>query len=191
MAEEQSSNTSLKGEFLIAMPGLQDPNFSHTVVCVCEFSRSGALGLIINRVYPSLSGADIFEELKIACQEGAPNIPIYNGGPVSVGDVFVLHGPPFDWAGCLPILPWLALSNSRDILEAVAMGHGPSSYLIVLGCSGWGGGQLEMELKENSWITTPADKHIIFDTPVEKRWHQGLASINIDPALLSSTLGNA
>jgi len=191
MAGDSQQRMSLKGEFLFAMPALHDPHFFRSVVCVCEHTPDGALGLVVNRLYPSLTGADIFAELNIACQEGTGTIPVYTGGPVHVGEVFVLHGPPFDWAGCLPIRPWLALSNTRDVLEAIAMGHGPAAYLIVLGCSGWGGGQLEAELRENSWITAPADETIMFQVPVEERWQQGLTAMNIDPALLSNTIGNA
>ena len=191
IGEGQHITTPLKGEFLIAMPTLHDPNFSRTVVCICEFSSEGALGMIVNRLYSAFCARDLFKELSIEYVKEAESLPIYNGGPVNIGDVFILHGAPFHWAGCHQINPWLALTNTRDILEAIARGEGPDSFLIILGCSGWGGGQLEMELKNNFWLTAPADKTVLFKTPVDDRWTEGMALINIDPAFLSGTPGNA
>lgn len=183
--------TPLKGEFLIAMPELNDPNFSRTVVCICEFSSQGTLGMIVNRHYSAFSARDLFNELSIEYTAEAEILPIYNGGPVNIGDVFVLHGAPFDWAGSHQVNSWLALTNTRDVLEAIARGNGPETFLIILGCSGWGGGQLEMELKNNFWLTAPADENVLFHTPVDRRWTEGLALINIDPTFLSGTAGNA
>jgi len=173
------------------MPALNDPNFSRTVVCICEFSTEGALGMIINRFYSSFSARDLFEELGIEYSQDAAALPVHNGGPVNIGDVFVLHGEPFHWAGCHQINSWLALTNTRDVLEAIAQGNGPEHFLIILGCSGWGAGQLEAELKGNFWLTAPAEKMLLFKTPVEHRWTEGMALIDIDPALLSGTAGNA
>ena len=189
--EGRNIMTPLKGEFLIAMPALNDPNFSRTVVCICEFSSEGALGMIVNRLYAAFCARDLFKELSIEYIKEAESLPIYNGGPVNIGDVFILHGAPFHWAGCHRINSWLALTNTRDVLEAIGRGEGPDSFLIILGCSGWGGGQLEMELKNNFWLTAPADEAVLFDTPVEDRWTAGMALINIDPAFLSGTAGNA
>ena len=147
--------------------------------------------MVINRLYASFSSKDLFDELTIEYIKEVEAVPVYNGGPVNIGDVFVLHGAPFYWAGCHRINSWLALTNTRDVLEAIAKGKGPESFLIILGCSGWGGGQLEMELKANLWLTAPADETVIFKTPVEHRWTKGMALLNIDPAFLSGTAGNA
>ncbi|MBF0118274.1 MAG: YqgE/AlgH family protein [Desulfobacterales bacterium] len=182
---------SLKGNFLMAMPGLIDPNFSQTVSCICEHTRVGAVGIIINRVHPTLSGKDIFEELNIKYIQGANLVPIFIGGPVHVGEIFLLHGPPFGWKNTLMIKPSLALSNTRDILEAIAIGRGPKSYIIVLGCAGWGEGQLESEIIQNAWLTTPIVDEIIFDLSIETRWAEAVKKIGIDPALLSNVAGHA
>ncbi|MEW6077390.1 MAG: YqgE/AlgH family protein [Thermodesulfobacteriota bacterium] len=191
MSGEKEKAALLKGELLIAVPTLTDPHFSRTVVCVCEFSAEGALGMVVNRPYSALSAKDLFDELTIQYREEAAGLPVYNGGPVNVGDVFVLHGEPFGWAGSHRVNPRLALTNTRDILEAIAGGRGPESFLIILGCSGWAGGQLEMELKSNIWLTAPADEAILFHTPPDQRWAKGLELIHIDPAFLSGTAGNA
>ena len=182
---------SLKGQFLMAMPSLADPNFSQTVTCICEHTPEGAVGIVVNRVHPPLSGKDIFEELKIKCLTGAESIPIHIGGPVHLNEIFVLHGPPFGWEGSLMITPTLAMSNTKDILESLSMGRGPESFIISLGCAGWGAGQLESELKQNAWLTSPVFEEVIFRLPIEARWEEAVRKIGIDPALLSDTAGHA
>jgi len=182
---------SLKGQFLLAMPNLMDPNFYQTVTCICEHSEDGAMGIIINRVHHSLVAKDIFEELAIEHGPGMDSIPIYLGGPVHPGEIFVLHGPPFNWEASLMITPSLAMSNTRDILEAIAMGSGPQAFIIILGCAGWGPGQLESEIKENAWLNYPVFDENIFDMSVELRWGEAVKKLGIDPALLSDTAGHA
>ncbi|MCU0558904.1 MAG: YqgE/AlgH family protein [Desulfobacterales bacterium] len=182
---------SLKGHFLMAMPGLTDPNFSLTVTCLCEHSAQGAMGIVINRRHELLSGKDLFEELDIACGPNAGQIPVHIGGPVHAGEIFILHGQPFGWEGSLMVTPTLALSNTRDILEALALGRGPTSFLISLGCAGWGPGQLEMEIRDNAWLTHPVFDEAIFALPLAARWEEAVRRIGVSPAMLSGTAGNA
>lgn len=188
---EDGSFTSLKGNFLIAMPELADPNFSHTVTCICEHTPEGALGLIINRPHPLVKTLQIYKEFKMDVQEGVGADPIHVGGPVQMDEIFILHGPPFDWKGTLKITSGLALSNTIDVLEAMASAKGPEAAIMVLGCAGWGPGQLEMEIKQNAWLTHPVSEEIIFETPVDDRWEEALKKLGIDPLLLASTAGNA
>ena len=188
---ENKDLSYLKGQFLIAMPALNDPNFFQTVTCISEHNSDGAVGIIVNRIHPGLSGKIIFDELKMNYIPEAENIIIHLGGPVHIGEIFVLHGPPFDWEGCLMVTPYLAMSNTRDILDAIAMGIGPKSYIISLGCAGWGPGQLESEIKENAWLTSPVVEKIIFDIPVDMRWSESVRKIGINPSLLSDTAGHA
>ena len=182
---------SLKGQFLLAMPGLADPNFYQTVTCICEHNESGAMGIIINRVHLSLTAKDIFEELEIEHVPDAASIRIHLGGPVHIGEIFLLHGPPYDWGASLMITPSLAMSNTKDILEAIAMGRGPKAFIISLGCAGWGPGQLEAEIKENAWLNYPIFEENIFDMPIETRWEEAVKRMGIDPVLLSNSAGHA
>jgi putative transcriptional regulator len=182
---------TLKGQFLLAMPGLADPNFHQTVTCICEHNESGALGIIVNRVHYSLTARDIFEELRIQHVPGTESVPVHLGGPVHIGEIFVLHGPPFNWEASLMITPSLAMSNTKDILEAVAMDRGPQAFIISLGCAGWGPGQLESEIKENAWLNYPIFEENIFDMPIETRWQEAVKKMGIDPILLSDSAGHA
>ena len=189
MATDNSA--SLKGHFLLAMPGLIDPNFHQTVTCICEHNDTGTLGIIINRVHHSLTAKDIFEELGLEHAPSSASIPIHLGGPVHVGEIFILHGPPFDWQASLMITDSLAMSNTLDILEALAMAKGPQAFMISLGCAGWGPGQLESEIKQNAWLNHPVFEENIFDMPIEMRWDEAVKKMGIDPILLSNTAGHA
>jgi len=182
---------SLKGHFLISMPGLVDPNFHQTVTFICEHTAEGAVGIVLNRVHEMLAATDIFEELHLECSESAKSIPVHIGGPVNVDQIFTLHGPPFDWKGCLQVTGTVAMSNTVDILTALSKGEGPASFMITLGCAGWGPGQLESELAQNAWLTTEALEEIIFDIPVERRWETAVKKMGIDPVLLTDRAGHA
>ena len=180
-----------KGHFLLAMPGLKDPNFSQTVTCLCEHTSQGAFGLVINRQFPSLFLNKIFEELQIEFNPEMGQKPVYVGGPVRLDEIFILHGPPLTWKGSLEITPQMAITNTRDILEATARGEGPPQFLITLGCAGWGPGQLDAEVMENAWLTQPVSSEIIFKVPVDNRWARAVQKMGIDPQALSQTAGHA
>ncbi len=188
---ETQSTSYLKGQFLLAMPGLADPNFAKTVTCICEHTKDGAVGISVNRLGAVIFGKDLFEGLNIEYSQDAAAIPIYIGGPVHMGEIFILHGPPLDWRGSYQITPSLAMSRSTDIIEAIAIDQGPRSFLMTLGCAGWGPGQLESEIMENVWLISPIAEEIIFDTPVEMRWETAVNKLGIDPDMLSNTAGHA
>ena len=188
---ETNTFLSLKGHFLMAMPGMADPNFQQSVTCISEHTSDGALGIMVNRIFDGLSAQHIFEELEIESNEAAGKIPVHFGGPVHGNELFVLHGAPFEGDAILRIDEGLALNNSRQVLEAIAMGTGPSQFIIALGCAGWGAGQLEWEIKENAWLSMPCVSDIIFEMPVEERWKSAINRLGIDPDLLSGIAGNA
>ena len=83
------------------------------------------------------------------------------------------------------------MSNTIDILKAIAGGNGPELYIISIGCAGWGPGQLEAEIKENVWLTGEVSEDIIFKVPLSLRWEEAMKSIGINPGLLSDQAGHA
>lgn len=190
--DAMAPGTFFTNQFLIAMPALADPNFSHTVTYICEHTSNGALGIIINRAVDDLDLAVVFEHMKIT--SNAPNIaghPVFLGGPVQTERGFVLHSPLGQWDSSVHVTENMAVTTSRDILEAMAEGRGPEKVLVALGYAGWGPGQLEIEMAQNSWLNGPADPAIIFDTPVEKRWEAAAALMGVDLRLLSNSVGHA
>ena len=85
----------------------------------------------------------------------------------------------------------LSVTTSRDILEAIARGEGPEHTLVALGCAGWGAGQLEQELAENSWLTAPAQPGILFDLPLDQRWQAAAGQIGVDLMRMAGHVGHA
>jgi putative transcriptional regulator len=184
-------SASLKGQFLMAMPGMLDPNFKKTVTCISEHTPEGAVGIVVNRQHGFLTAGTLFLELNIKCSAKAGSLPIHVGGPVHMDEIFILHGPPLKWMGSYRINDSLALSNTRDILEALAENRGPDAAIITLGCAGWGPGQLESEIITNTWLTGALSSDILFEVSVENRWESAVKKLGVDPALLSKTAGHA
>jgi putative transcriptional regulator len=182
---------SLKGQFLIAMPSLMDPNFHQTLVCLSEHTHEGAVGIVVNREHPSLKAETIYSELGMMHSDAAGDAPIYLGGPVHLSEVFILHTPPYDEAVSLVISARLAMSTTRDVLERIAREKGPERYLISLGCAGWGPGQLEAEIQQNAWLTCDIDESILFDIPAGSRWERALRRLGVDPSRLIDAAGHA
>jgi putative transcriptional regulator len=187
---------NLADHFLIAMPSMADPIFGGTVVYLCEHNANGALGVIINKatdmtVDVLLDRIDL--KLEIAPGLAAPleKSPVMYGGPVQSDRGFVLHAPYGDFSSTMPVTSEIALTTSKDILEAVAAGKAPERMLVTLGCSGWGAGQLESEITRNGWLTVKADARIMFDLPLEKRFLAAIKLLGIDPMMLSGEAGHA
>ena len=181
----------LTNQFLIAMPGMADPNFSQTVTLVCEHNAQGALGIVINRPLP-MAFADVFAQLDLDCsQSKVAATPVLQGGPVQPERGFVLHSAGALWDSTLPVSDWLHLTTSRDVLEALARGEGPAEAFIALGYAGWEAGQLEAEVAQNAWLTVPADHGVMFGTALEDRWEAATRLLGVDLLHLSSDAGHA
>jgi len=188
-----SAFQSLSNQFLIAMPELKDPNFSRTVTLICQHDENGALGVIINRIADSLSINDVLDQFSLPKPESGRigHQPIYVGGPVHNELGLVLHRGLGDWESTLKAGDQLGLTSSRDVLEAIAHSGGPDDCLLVLGYAGWGAGQLDFEIRQNAWLTVPADPRIIFEVKGEQRWAQAAASLGVDITTLSAGAGHA
>jgi putative transcriptional regulator len=183
--------TSLANNLLIAMPSLADPNFSRTVTLLCEHSDEGAMGIMINRP-TNLVLRDILVQLNIdAGTSPHADTTVYFGGPVQNSRGFVLHEPIGKWEATLAVTDTLGVSTSRDILEAIARNEGPDRYFLALGYAGWGAGQLEREMSENSWLNAPAALDILFTLPIEQRWRAAAQLTGVDLNHLSSETGHA
>ena len=181
---------NLTNHFLIAMPGMTDPFFARTVTYLCQHSDEGALGIIVNR--PSeLSLKDIMGQMNIELSDPElADMPVYFGGPVHPERGFVLHEPIGEWSSTLKISDALWLTTSKDILEAISRGEGPRKILLALGYAGWGKGQLEEEIVQNSWLNAQADESIIFTRPAASRWKAAAELMGIDISLLTMQAGH-
>lgn len=181
---------SLRGQFLIAMPSLRDPIFAHTITYVCEHSKEGALGIVINHPL-ELSLGDIFKQLDLDTQGPNADLPVLSGGPVQMDRGFVLHPHGDKWESTIEVSKEISLTASRDIIVSLAENKGPNKAIVALGYAGWGAGQIEDEIAANSWLTVPADSAILFDTPSEQRWAAASKYLGIDLNLIHGTAGHA
>lgn len=182
---------TLSNHFLIAMPTLADRNFYRTVTFVCEHSSEGAMGIVINRV-TDLKLGEILQQLEITTADRTlSEQPVFLGGPVQSNRGFVIHEPLGNWESTLPVTDTIGVSTSRDILVAIAEHRGPDRYLVALGYAGWGAGQLEREMTENSWLSGPADREILFELPLVNRWNAAAGLLGVNLATFSSEAGHA
>jgi putative transcriptional regulator len=187
---------NLTNQFLIAMPGMADGHFSRTVVYLCEHSKNGALGLVINRP-TDITLKNLFEKVELSLdRDELAQQPVFFGGPVQTERGFVLHEKTgtehSPYTSTLSIAGGaLEMTTSKDVLEALANGAGPRRLMVTLGYSGWSAGQLEEEIGRNGWLTVDADPEVIFDTPVEERYQRALSLLGFDPLMLSQEAGHA
>ena len=164
----------LQQQMLIAMPAMADPNFSRSVTLLCQHNEEGAIGITINRQSGFTLGELLFQ-LNIPCDnQEISSMMVLEGGPVSPDHGFVLHTPVEGFDSSVQINDDIMVTTSRDVMSAIAKGEGPKQFLIALGYAGWGDGQLESEMRQNAWLSVPADKDILFETDLQKRWEQAV-----------------
>ena len=181
----------LARQLLIALPALADSPFARSVTLICQHDTEGAMGVVVNRASEYTLG-EVFEQMGIASNdERLCAQPVLAGGPVHPERGFVLHDGAQEWDSTLAIAEHLYVTTSRDVLEAIARGEGPQHVAVALGCAGWGAGQLESELIDNSWLTAPADSELLFALPLEVRWQAAAARIGVDMSRMADYSGHA
>jgi putative transcriptional regulator len=189
----------LDGQFLIAMPGMEDSRFARAVIYLCAHSPDGAMGIMVNQAASQISFRELLVQLGVIPEEPAILLPppvrqmrVHHGGPVETGRGFVLHSADYFLDNStLPIDEHVCLTATLDILKAIANGSGPESAMLALGYAGWGPGQLETEIQHNGWLHCPATPDLLFDPRLEEKYERALAAMGISPVLLSSDAGHA
>jgi putative transcriptional regulator len=164
---------------LIAVPQMDDENFSRSVVLMLEHGPDGAMGLVFNRrsdvtleEVGRSHGVDVPREAGCA----------YVGGPVQPDRGFLLHRRA-DVPDSVQVMDGIFLSVSTDSLKPLLAGD-PGQYRLCLGYAGWGPGQLEREVTLGGWLTGTASPLRVFDTPPEKVWDLAIRDLGVDPAFL-------
>ncbi|MBL6934375.1 MAG: YqgE/AlgH family protein [Alphaproteobacteria bacterium] len=181
----------LDGDLLIAMPQMRDPRFSQSVIYMVAHSDDGAMGIVLNQMIDSITFPDLLKQLGIALEREDQIIAIHCGGPVESGRGFVLHSPDYHQEGTLELNSEICLTATVEILRAIAAGQGPSQCMLALGYAGWGPGQLESEIQSNGWLHAPAEKELVFGDDLSNLWERAVASLGIDPSMLSDDAGHA
>lgn len=193
MAEAQgTAPTNLTGHMLIAMPGMGDPRFEHSVVFMCDHSDEGAMGLIVNKPNEELDMAALLGQLSIEVRDDLGGQRVHFGGPVEMGRGFVLHTPDYrSVVTTLDVRDDIHMTATLDVLEDLGRGKGPEKWLMMLGYAGWGPGQLEGEIAANGWLICDASPELIFDSADMDKWSAALQSIGVAALALSSEGGRA
>lgn len=188
----KAGTTNLTGRMLIAMPGMGDPRFDHSVVFLCDHSDEGAMGLIINKPSKDVDMPGLLSQLSIEPVADLSQCPVYFGGPVEMGRGFVLHSG--DYAAAMTtvqVLDDIHMTATLDILEELGRGEGPSKWMMALGYAGWGPGQLESELAQNAWLVCDGAPELVFDLPDKGKWEAALETLGVAALALSSEGGRA
>ena len=183
---------NLAGKLLIAMPGMGDPRFEHSVIFLCAHSDDGAMGLIVNKPAADLSFSQLLDQLGIPHGEGSRDIRIHLGGPVEHGRGFVLHSGDYHGQGTtMKVDARFGMTATLDVLQALAEGEGPEQSILALGYAGWGPGQLEDEILGNGWLTCEATEALVFGAADAGKWEGALKTIGVNPLSLSAAAGRA
>jgi putative transcriptional regulator len=171
---EAQEHTSLLGQLLIASPRMTSPIFSKTVIIILRHEMKGAMGIIINRPIGERSLASLLGALGDKTITAAGSVRIYGGGPIEPRIGFVIHTRDYQSPLTIKIDEKIAATSSLEILRDIGRNRGPQKSLIAFGYAGWGPGQLEAELREGFWFTTPEDPSLVFAENPEAIWEQAI-----------------
>lgn len=195
MTKEEKSTQDLSGyltgQFLLAMPHMEDPRFEKAVIFICGHDPNGAMGLVVNKYLGNLTLKGLLEYLNLPQESIKRDLPIFFGGPNDTGRGFVLHSDDFSHPGTVPLGHHISLTATTDVLQSIAEGNGPKNCLLAMGYVGWDAGILDAELHSNQWLQVQGDSDILFNVPIEQRWEKVIGKLGITPEALSEDYGQA
>ena len=195
---EKPDHDYLAGQLLVAMPSLTDLFFERAVVFLCSHAAEGAVGLVVNRPADSPRFGKILNDLDIEPTEAAERVQIHMGGPVELNRGYVLHTDDIEYENSQRVGASILLTSSVDVLREIAKGGGPRRSMVLFGYAGWGPGQLDQEIMQNSWLNVQADEDLVFSPNHSGKWERAIGGIGdtatglpVDPYRISPTAGNA
>jgi putative transcriptional regulator len=168
----QSSSSfppNLTGALVVAHPGLPDPNFRKTVVLISSHSEDGAVGTVINQPL----GLKLAEFDPAYANDPLGRIKMYRGGPVGAGEVVFMA---WKWSmeeSTFRLAYGLKEDQARNLLDQT--GYEVRGFL---GYAGWGEGQLEEELEQDSWVVSGIDAARLGTEDEGGLWRDIIASIS-------------
>lgn len=186
-----------EGKFLVAMPNMGSNFFERSIIYICAHSHDGAMGFQVNKcakmtISELIKSTELGGNEKLVARSSQiASDMVRNGGPVDEHRGFVLHSEDYDSDATIPISDTIYLTSNVQILRSIAKGNGPEKIAVALGYSGWGPGQLEQEIADNSWLTVDADPEILFDHCHENKYERLLAIMGISSANFIAEAGNA
>lgn len=195
MDDTKSDSPYLTGKLLLAMPTLGDPRFHRAVIFMCAHDENGAMGLVVNHEMPDVNFSSLLEQIGLSSEitvdlKNQP-LKVMSGGPVEPMRGLVLYSGEALSGESVHIGGDFKVTGTIESLREIVQGKGPEELIFVLGYSGWGAGQLEGEIKQNSWLVVDAEPEIIFNNDTGKIWERAVSKLGFDPAMLSGTAGRA
>jgi len=181
----------LTGQIIVSQPSLSDERFFKSVIYICAHSSEGSMGFIINKKIDYDLYPDLLKQLGIDKAVNNKKLFIRYGGPLERGRGFVLHSDEILQKESLSIDNGIALTSTTEFFDRLSKGEGPKSSILALGYAGWGPGQLENEILENSWLNLSIQSSFVFDESISKKWEEAYGLLGIDPNSLSSFSGRA
>lgn len=159
------------GKLLIAEPFLSDPNFARSVILLCEHGDEGSVGFILNHA-TELTLSDLLPEML------NKEVPVYQGGPVQMDTLHMLHRMP-EKLGGTEIIPGIYWGGSYEALQEVILtnDYKPTDLRLFVGYAGWTKDQLTKELDESSWIITEAKADLLFETEAKDVWKEAVRTL--------------
>lgn len=154
---------SLKGQLLLDDGKLRGSFFHRTVILICEHNEDGAFGLVLNRASDNKVG----DALVANVGESIKSLPLFIGGPVQTQIMTILHSDVLGLEA--NVMPNLRMDQSLDVLQELGESYSPSRQIkMFAGYAGWSAGQLEAEMKRETWLTHPAAlEHVFHPQPAE------------------------
>lgn len=182
----------LRGQMLIATPAIGDSRFARSVVFLCNHSPEASMGIVVNKPHSELSVKTLMDQMDISATRLMGNHPVLLGGPVDMDRGFVLHTDDYSAGDAtMSVADGVSMTATKEALNAMADDGPPSRAALALGYAGWGPGQLEQEVQENSWLICAPQNEIIFGTQHDDKWAAALSSIGVSAAHLSAITGQA
>lgn len=182
----------LRGQLLIAMPGMPDPRFAQTVTLLCYHNKDGAMGIVLNRLVGTLRIDQVLDNLKSDIHLPEELLRVHLGGPVSTQRGFILHGGELEHRDSHMITEEISLNATTEALHQLVFHEGRIPWRFALGCASWTAGQLENEIREGAWLTVKAQRELIFNKELPLMWRASLQSAGIaHPEMLVAETGRA
>jgi putative transcriptional regulator len=179
--ERPAPAATLAGQLLVALPELEDPRFTRTVIyMVKDDPRGGATGLIVNRPLGEIPIAVLLRQAGLPGRGAEGSVRLHVGGPVEPTRISVLHSDDYKGPDTTVVAGGIAVTAQPEVLEAIAAGKGPRRARFTVGYAGWSPGQLEAEIKGGYWVTVPSDAAILFDDAYETKWDRAMAKRRIN-----------
>lgn len=175
----------LAGRLLIAMPHLPAGPFARAVVLIARHDQRHAMGFILNKPIVGLTAEDAVMDVRLSPAMTGRRAPVFYGGPCETGRGAVLHSVEYQSPATVRIGRHFALTRTRHALERL---HGdrlrPRTSRLIAGHAGWAPGQLDEELRQNTWLDLPASPDLVFRTPPAEMWETALEGLGITESSL-------